>query len=257
MSVEKLKKKNLAAAVLLLLLLTASSGEVPDRGLITVVYDGDTIGVRLDSGDFEKVRLIGIDAPELGDDREMVRYQAEISKRFAYSYLHRRKTRLTYDWEKRDKYGRLLAYVWTEDGMFNEIILRRGYASVFLKFPFKNEYRVRFKKAESLAREEKSGLWKDFPYPVVDAHEAGCYLRRMCAVRFRCGEIVERKNYILLKEKSGRFSAFIYRKDMNGFPRLETLKNKRLRVSGMIEDYRGNPQMVLFSPLQLQENGER
>ncbi len=226
----------------------------PDWGVVTAVYDGDTIRVQLDSGDSEKVRLLGIDTPELGDDRKLVRFQAETAKRFSYYYLYRQKVRLTYDWDKRDDYGRLLAYVWLPDGMFNETILHKGYASALLKFPFKKEYMARFRAAAGRARDSNKGLWKDFPYPVIDSREAGSFLARMYAVKFRCEEIVRRNNYVLLRPKQGRFAALIYRKNLNGFPGIDSMKNQSLTVSGMIEDYRGQPQMVLFFPFQLTMN---
>jgi len=62
--------------------------------------------------------------------------------------------------DDRDKYGRLLRYVFLEDGRFlNEIILREGYASVYLRgeFSLKDE----FKRLEKKARREKKGLWKE------------------------------------------------------------------------------------------------
>ncbi len=223
-------------------------------GIVTAVYDGDTIRVQLDNGESEKVRLLGIDTPEMDDERRQVRFQAETAKRFSYYYLFREKVRLTFDWDKRDDYGRLLAYIWLPEGMFNEIIINKGYAVAFLRFPFNKKWMQRFKAAEKRAREAGRGLWNDFPYPVIDSREAGSFLGRMFAVRFKCGEIVERNNYVLLRSLSGRFAAFIYRKDLKKFPELKTLKNQWLTVSGMIEDYRGNPQMVLFFPFQLSMN---
>jgi micrococcal nuclease len=246
-------RRNIRVLIAAVLVLNSglSTEQEFDWGVVTTVYDGDTIQVRLDSGASEKVRLLGIDTPEMGDERTMVRFQAETAKRFTYYSLFRRKVQLTYDWDKRDEYGRLLAYVRLPDGMFNEIILSRGYASAFLKYPFKNETMQRFKEAAAEAKETKKGLWKALPYPVIDSREAESFLGRMFAVKFRCEEIIRRREYILLRSNAGRFAAFIYRRDLTGFPDLAGLKNQQLIVSGMIEDYRGNPQMVLFFPFQL------
>ena len=246
-----LKKGPLAAAVYLWLTALFLPAQAYDTGVVTAVYDGDTLRVRMARGVSEKVRLIGVNAPELDHEKQWVRFQAEVSKRFAYYRLFRQKVRLSYDWEKRDKYGRVLAYIWTPEGMFNEIMLREGYAPVFLKYPFNKKFQKRFKKAEERARREKSGLWKDFPYPVLNSAQAVNHLGDMHAVQFVCRRITRRKNYALLKSRDGQFQAFIYREDLNRFPRLEYLRNKQLRVAGMIEDYRGQPQMVLFLPLQL------
>ena len=250
--IQKAKQVKVIALTIFLCITGLSAVRGRDWGKVTSVYDGDTIQVRLDTGESEKVRLIGIDTPEMGDEREMVRFQAETAKRFTYYTIYGEKIRLTYDWDKRDEYGRLLAYVWLPDGMFNEMILRRGYASPLLHFPFKKEYMDRFKNAAEDARRSNRGLWKEHPYPPIDSREAGSFLGRMFAVEFRCNDILRRRNYILLTSKTGEFAAFIYREDLKEFPDLRSLKNHTLRVSGMIEDYRGRPQMVLFFPFQLE-----
>ena len=250
--IQKAKQVKVIALTIFLCITGLSAVRGRDWGKVTAVYDGDTIQVRLDTGESEKVRLIGIDTPEMGDEREMVRFQAETAKRFTYYTIYGEKIRLTYDWDKRDEYGRLLAYVWLPDGMFNEMILRRGYASPLLHFPFKKEYMDRFKNAAEDARRSNRGLWKEHPYPPIDSREAGSFLGCMFAVEFRCNDILRRRNYILLTSKKGEFAAFIYREDLKEFPDLRSLKNHTLRVSGMIEDYRGRPQMVLFSPFQLE-----
>jgi len=115
----------------------------PESGLVTAVYDGDTIKVRFKNEKERKVRLIGIDAPEIGDSKEEAKFRAQMARRFAFFYLYRKTVKLSYDWEIEDKYDRLLAYVWTEkQGLFNKFILSEGFAAVFLKFPFK--YREEF-----------------------------------------------------------------------------------------------------------------
>lgn len=66
--------------------------------------------------------------------------------------------RLEYDWERRDKYGRTLAYVYLEDGTFlNAEIIRQGYGFAYTRFPFK--YLEEFRKLEQEARETGRGLW--------------------------------------------------------------------------------------------------
>ena len=87
----------------------------------TRVVDGDTIV--LNNG--ERVRLIGVDTPETKHPRKPVEYFGK-------------EVRLEYDWQKRDKYGRLLAYVYLMDGtLLNAEIVKQGYGHAFTKFPFK------------------------------------------------------------------------------------------------------------------------
>ena len=69
-----------------------------------------------------------------------------------------KRVRLEYDWERRDKYGRTLAYVYLEDGTFlNAEIIRQGYGFAYTRFPFK--YMEEFRKLEQDAREGGRGLW--------------------------------------------------------------------------------------------------
>src|SRR3990172_9926307 len=81
------------------------------------IYDGDTIAAFVDAH-FEKIRLIGIDAPEM-DQRPWGRKAKEcLSSLIAVTDSG---IALEYDMEQRDKYGRILAYIWTQDGkMINE-----------------------------------------------------------------------------------------------------------------------------------------
>jgi len=83
---------------------------------VTTIFDGDTIKVRLAGGGEERVRLIGVDSPELDDAREQVRLMAFLAKRFAFSRLYRAPVALSLGPEARDSYGRLLAFVRTADG---------------------------------------------------------------------------------------------------------------------------------------------
>lgn len=69
-----------------------------------------------------------------------------------------KRVRLEYDWERRDKYGRTLAYVYLEDGTFlNAEIIRQGYGFAYTRFPFK--YLEEFRNLETEAREAGRGLW--------------------------------------------------------------------------------------------------
>jgi endonuclease YncB( thermonuclease family) len=105
-------------AILLTLLLTGCipgtpSGESDlfEKVVVTQVVDGDTVHVRLASGQAEKVRLIGVDTPE--DTTEIERFGAEATA-YARQALQGATVYLETDVELRDAYGRLLAYVWLE-----------------------------------------------------------------------------------------------------------------------------------------------
>ncbi len=137
---------------------------------VSKVIDGDTI--RLSNGDH--VRLIGIDTPESRyndklmrdskrtkrDINAIIRMGAQASD-FTKDLVQGKRVRLEFDVERHDKYGRLLAYVYLEDGTFvNARILEQGYGRV-MTIPPNVKYADQFLKLQREAKEFGRGLWKD------------------------------------------------------------------------------------------------
>lgn len=153
------------AAVLSVFILAGCAGAPPAHrdgaptGLVPVVrvVDGDTIWV--ERGGEEKVRLIGIDTPEVdwyGGEPECF---GEEAGTFLRSLLEGERVTLETDRELRDRYGRTLAYVYLEDGrMVNLLLVRRGYATVVI-YPPNDRYEERLRAAERAARADPRGLW--------------------------------------------------------------------------------------------------
>ncbi len=127
---------------------------------VTQVVDGDTIKVSM-NGTVETLRLIGIDTPETKDPRKPVQCFGEEASRKATELLSGRKVRLEADASQgeRDTYGRLLRYVWREDGLhFNDWMIRNGYAFEYTyNKPYK--YQASFKEAQRYASDNNLGLW--------------------------------------------------------------------------------------------------
>ena len=143
-------------ALLLSLLLAAT----PQTARVVAVHDGDTITVRMD-GRTEKVRLVGIDSPELQDERQAYRDAAYAARDYARSRLGGETVTLEAEPRQgdRDAYGRLVRFVILDDGTnVNEELVRKGYAHVYDKFQF--TLKPRFKAAEAEAKREKLGVWK-------------------------------------------------------------------------------------------------
>ena len=117
--------------------------------------DGDT--VVLTNG--ERVRYIGVDTPELHHPRKPVQWYAREAMEFNRKLVEDQKVRLEFDVERRDRYGRLLAYVFLEDGRFvNAELLKEGYAQL-LTIPPNVRYVDLFVGLQRQARESKRGLW--------------------------------------------------------------------------------------------------
>ena len=124
------------------------------------VTDGDTVEVLLD-GRTEDVRYIGIDTPEVDPSIgvECFGHQAsELNARLVGG----RRVRLVFDDELRDRYGRLLAYVYVGKLLVNAEIVRRGYART-LTIPPNTDRAALFARLERDAGRAGSGLWSHCP----------------------------------------------------------------------------------------------
>ncbi len=159
------------------------------------VVDGDTL---VCSG--EKVRLIGIDTPESSFNRRVFKQKIWGTPKEVLSYGRRAKlfvkglvppgtrVKLEFDLQKRDRYGRLLAYVWLPDGrMLNEVILREGYASL-LTIPPNVKYVERFRRAYRYAVENKRGLWSKRIRRGSRTTKRRCGTKRFCSQMTSCEE---------------------------------------------------------------------
>lgn len=121
------------------------------------VIDGDTI--ILENG--EKVRYIGIDTPEIiRNGRFLPECFALESKRVNEKLVLGKKVRLEKDVSERDRYGRLLRYVYVGDVFVNEYLVKEGYAKA-VSFPPDVKYQEKLRNAERYARENKKGLWAE------------------------------------------------------------------------------------------------
>jgi micrococcal nuclease len=104
------------------------------------------------------VRFIGVDAPETVHPQKLVERFGEQSSEFTRRYLLNQPVFLAFDWQLRDRYDRLLAYIYLADGScFNALLLREGYAHAYTHYPF--EFLEQFRALEREAREQARGLW--------------------------------------------------------------------------------------------------
>ncbi|KKS44073.1 MAG: Micrococcal nuclease-like protein [candidate division CPR1 bacterium GW2011_GWA2_42_17] len=106
----------------------------------------------------ERVRYIGIDTPETVDPRKPVQcFGVEASKKNK-ELVEGKTVRLEKDITDRDKYNRLLRYVWFGDTLINQALVEQGYAKSY-SYPPDIKYQDKFVAAEKKAREDKLGLW--------------------------------------------------------------------------------------------------
>lgn len=127
---------------------------------VTQVVDGDTIKINI-NGKEETLRLIGLDTPETVDPRKEVQCFGKEASNKAKELLSNKKVRIETDASQgtTDKYGRMLAYVYREDGLFyNKHMIEQGYAHEYTYgTPYK--YQSEFKTAQKNAQASQIGLW--------------------------------------------------------------------------------------------------
>lgn len=164
------KRKRRYLIILMVLFLSVGITRFLDKTYHVIrVIDGDTIEINY-SGKKEKVRLIGIDTPETKHPTKGVQPYGLQASAFTKENLEGEKVTLEFDVQERDCYGRLLAYVYTQDGtMFNGWLLEEGYAQI-ATFPPNVKYEEFFKTLQKEARQNNRGLWGLEKGEIVDEH---------------------------------------------------------------------------------------
>lgn len=152
--------KKLALAILIVVFLISAgfpnfTGFAPSdprtEAFVTRVIDGDTIVLE----DDERVRLLGIDTPERGE------YYFEEAKEKLKEMVDNKTVLLEKDKEERDKYSRLLRYVWLDEILTSLELVREGYARTFM-LEQGDKYYEELTAAELEAIESRLGIW-EFP----------------------------------------------------------------------------------------------
>jgi micrococcal nuclease len=127
------------------------------------VVDGDTLLL----ANRARVRLIGVDAPEtVKPDHPVEPFgpeAAEFTRRFVGEADNL--VQLQFDRERVDRYGRFLAYVWVDDRMLNEELIRAGLATAETGFRYQQAMKTRFRRAEDEAKAAGRGIWSRQPVP--------------------------------------------------------------------------------------------
>lgn len=120
-----------------------------NRVFVSRIIDGDTI--EIDTG--EQIRYIGIDTPEVGQP-----YATEATQRNR-DLVYNRSISLERDVLYKDRYNRILGYVWVDDMMINDELVKEGLAKT-LTIPPDTKYTYTFNNSEEYAKIHKLGLWK-------------------------------------------------------------------------------------------------
>jgi len=143
----------------------SSQGDTSKMLKATVIrhIDGDTVELEFKNpippiNKTEKIRMIGVDTPETVHPKKQVEFFGKEASDFTKKALLGKDIFVALDWDTRDKYGRLLAYIYLQDGeCFNAKLLKEGMAHCYTRFPF--QFLDEFRQYEAAARAQKRGLW--------------------------------------------------------------------------------------------------
>lgn len=208
------------------------------------VYDGDT--VQLEDG--SKVRLLGVNTPEIEHRNQPEQAGGEEAKRWLTEKLKNRKVRIEADAEATDKYGRTLAHLFTDQkDHINLQLVEQGLAAVNI-YPPNLLYVEQLTKAERAAEQARLGIWRRPEYAPIPA-EALPASGHPGWTRIT-GRIVDLRNsrkFVYLKF-SEKFEARIEKQALSMFPNLKTYLGKQIEVRGWLNKTKTGYSMLIRHP---------
>ncbi len=247
-------------SIVFLLLISCQPGEK-----VTEVIDGDTFVL----ANGQSVRLIGINTPETGEPG------ADIAKDMLSKMVLNRTVTLESDITDQDDYKRILRYVYVGGQSVNAEMIRMGYAEMRFYPPdtlFKSEYA----ELEKIAIRNRRGLWAFAvfqPRDIEDSIEVSVTETKALDIiswqdadkYYGQNKVVE--GVIVVTNNTGKvcflnfdrnwkkyFTAVIFASDFDKFPvhPEEYYLNRKVRVRGLIKEYKGKPEIILKSPTQIE-----
>ena len=136
------------------------------------VVDGDTVIVKTDTGVEERIRLLLIDTPESIHPTEPEQLFGKESSDYAKEVLREGDiVTLEVGNPERDRYDRLLAYIWIDNVNFNQLMIEKGFARVGYVYEPNTKYLNEFRKAEGKAQDEGENIWSIDGYVTEDGFD--------------------------------------------------------------------------------------
>lgn len=220
---------------------------------INKIYDGDTI--QLANGN--KIRFSGINTPEIQHRNKPAEKGGIEAKQWLVAALKHRRIRLEVDVQKKDKYGRFLAHVFTEDGMHvNVELVKNGWASMSI-YPPNLKYIASLMKAEKQAEERKLGIWGFEEYhakQVGDIGKSSISGWQRVVGRIRNVRHYRKNSYLYF---SDTFAVRIAKKSLKIFSKLESYIGKKIEVRGWVRKYKGQYRMFVRHPSSLKQESPK
>ena len=244
--------------ILIILLLMIPTDVLAETAQVLEVFDGDTIRVLLDGGGEETVRYLLIDTPELHHpqrgEEEMGREAARANRDLVLG----KKVRLEMDARTRDRYGRLLAYVWvpSQGGeiLTSTRLVELGYALPFV-LPPNVKYVEAIRHACERARSLKAGLWRTAAprlFSTAQAWEAMDTLKgHFITLQIRVKRVVHSGKRSLILPADAKCAVIPYDSDRPLFGDVTRLEGKTLFITGKLRAGFRGAEIYLRDPSQL------
>ena len=211
---------------------------------VKTVYDGDTVVLE----DGQKIRLLGINTPEVQHRDKLADAGGEDAKNWLIAKLKDTKVRLETDAEKTDSYGRTLGYLFTENKEFiNQSLLAAGLAEVSI-FPPNLKYVNELVTASEQAEKAKLGIWQRPEYaaiPVDELTEAGHFGWTRLVGKVK--SVHPAKKFVYL-QFSDRFDVRIDMEWLSLFPELNSYQGKTIEVRGWLNKRKDKFSMLIRHP---------
>lgn len=233
---------------------------------VTEVIDGDTFKT-----DKKKtVRLLGINTPEMVDPG------GDLAKEFLTNMILNKNVHLKKDITIKDDYGRYLYYVYLDNKMVNMEMVRAGLAETRF-YPPDTLYRREFEQIEKIAIRNKKGLWTFPVFQIPDT--SGIFIKETTPAKTvdhvisyqdaakYYGKIKTVEGVIVATNNTGKvcflnfhkdwkryFTGVIFASDFDKFPKNpeDYYLNRKVRITGLIKEYNGKPEIIIKNPAQIQ-----
>lgn len=225
------------------------------------VIDGDT--VIIDDAKNSRVRYLGIDTPEILIQDSPGDPMSQEASDFNADLVEGEKVRLEFDEQKYDVYGRILAYVYVDDVLVNEELLKEGLATVLIIEP-NDMYSERIHQAIGEAKENKKGIWGDLSnlHPPsenskfkIDLDNANRYEGKRVVVEGNIIDSRKSKNVIVLNMED-KLDIVIFPDDWENFDHFSIdpehhYVNQNIEIVGRVRMRNGKPNIVVDHPMLL------
>ncbi|GJM15906.1 MAG: hypothetical protein DHS20C13_12330 [Thermodesulfobacteriota bacterium] len=235
--------------------------EASDSAEFTVVevIDGDT--VIIDDMKNSRVRYLGIDTPEIALQDSPGDPMSKEALEFNADLVQGKKVKLEFDEQKYDVYGRILAYVYVDDLLINEKILREGLATVLIIEP-NDKYSEIMQDSVDEARKEKRGIWGELRYLFppkgnrqfeIDLDKASRYEGKRVVVR---GRVINtrKSDKVLVLKLEDKVDLVLFPNNWENFEHFKIdpenfYKDKTVEVTGRVKMHKGKPSIVVDHPM--------